>query len=67
MNINSVWHPCISFGAYRNWDFKTGYRKVLKFYEDVDDFTADLLTKVSSEVLSIKKAINEVYPDYDLE
>lgn len=66
MNINSVWHPCISYGAYRDWDFKTGYPNLLKFYEDVDDFTADLLTNVSNEVLKIKNAFNEVYPEVDL-
>ena len=36
------------------------------FYEAVDDFAADLLTKVSNEVLKIKEAINKVYPQCDL-
>lgn len=62
MNMNSVCHPTITYGALRDWDYKTGFPELLKYYEGVDDFTADMLTKVSNEVLAIRDALARECP-----
>jgi NAD/NADP octopine/nopaline dehydrogenase, alpha-helical domain len=56
-NINSVWHPTITYGAFRNWDFKTPFAERPLFYEGVDEFTGDKLSAVSNEILEIKKVL----------
>ena len=66
MNINSVWHPCITTGRYRDWDFKTPFDEPPLFYEGVDSYTANLLTEVSNEVLKLRDTIEKEYPSVDL-
>lgn len=65
MNINSVWHPTISFAFYRNWDGKPFDEPPL-FYYGADEFTGEKLTQVSNEVLDIRTKLHEKYPDLDL-
>jgi len=65
MNINSVWHPTISYAFYRNWDGKPFDEPPL-FYYGAEEFTGEKLSKVSDEVLSIRSKIQEKYPDLDL-
>lgn len=68
MNINSVWHPCITYGQFHTWDGKT---PILtgppRFYEGVDDFTADVLNEVSNEILFVKEALLRGHPHLDLD
>eukprot|EP00049_Salpingoeca_infusionum_P003309 m.65442 g.65442 ORF g.65442 m.65442 type:complete len:420 (+) comp12056_c0_seq4:339-1598(+) len=66
MNINSVWHPTITFGRFRGWDGVTPFEEPPLFYEGVDDFTADMLCNISTEIQEVKHKINEEYPDIDL-
>jgi len=66
MNINSVWHPTISYAFYRNWDGKTPFDEPPLFYYGADEYTGEKLAKVSDEVLAIRTAIQEKYPDLDL-
>lgn len=51
---------------FKDWDGKTPYAKVPTFYEDMDDFSADVLEKLDAEIQNIKKKILELYPEYDL-
>ena len=54
--IGSLWHPCIVYGAFRDWDGKTSFKEKPLFYEGVDKFTADKLSECSNELLEVKKA-----------
>jgi hypothetical protein len=65
MNINSVWHPTISYAFYRNWNGKPFDEPPL-FYYGAEEYTGEKLAKVSDEVLSIRTKIQERYPDLDL-
>jgi hypothetical protein len=65
MNINSVWHPTISYAFYRNWDGKPMDEPPL-FYYGADEYTGEKLALVSDEVLNIRTKIQEKYPDMDL-
>ena len=66
MNINSVWHPCITYGRFHSWDGKTPFKSPPPFYEGVDDFTADTLNSVSDEVQSVKESLLKDRPHLDL-
>ncbi len=59
-SINSVWHPTIIWGRFRDWDFKTPFDTLPMFYEEVDDETGDMLTAVSDEVLVNKIQFNHL-------
>jgi len=61
MNINSVWHPTISYSFYRNWDGKTPFDEPPLFYYGADEYTGEKLAKVSDEVLEIKRVLQEKY------
>ncbi len=65
MNINSVWHPTISYSFYRHWDGQPFDEPPL-FYYGADEYTGDKLSQVSDEVLNIRTKIHERYPDLDL-
>jgi hypothetical protein len=65
MNINSVWHPTISYSFYRNWDGKPFDEPPL-FYYGADEYCGEKLAKVSDEVLAIRTAIQQKYPKLDL-
>lgn len=65
MNINSVWHPTISYAFYKNWDGKAFDEPPL-FYYGADEATGEKLAKVSDEVLSIRTKLQEKYPKLDL-
>ncbi len=57
MNINQVWHPTITWGQYREWDWKTPFDKPPLFYEGVDEVTGDMLSKISDEILQVKQVL----------
>ena len=67
MNINSVWHPTISYGFYRNKDITEPFDEPPLFYYGADEYTGDKLSKVSDEVLEIKKVLLEKYPGLSLD
>jgi hypothetical protein len=66
MNINSVWHPTISYGFYRNKDVTTPFDEPPLFYQGADEYTGEKLAKVSDEVLEVKRVLLEKYPGLDL-
>lgn len=66
MNINSVWHPTISYSYYaKHWDGKPMDEPPL-FYYGADEYTGELLDKISNEVLEVSRVIREKYPSLDL-
>ena len=68
MNINSVWHPTISYGYYRNHEaeLEQGFDEPPLFYQGADEYTGNLLDLVSDEVLELKRVLKERYPSLDL-
>lgn len=66
MNINSVWHPTISYGFYRNKDVTKPFDEPPLFYQGADRFTGEKLAKVSDEVMEIGRVLREKYPGLDL-
>ena len=61
MNINQVWHPTITWGRYRDWDWKTPFDEPPLFYEGVDEVTGEMLSKISDEILEVKKFLETKY------
>lgn len=66
MNINSVWHPTISYGYYRNRDIEELVDEPPLFYGGADEYTGEKLALVSDEVLELKRVLLEKYPGLDL-
>lgn len=66
MNINSVWHPTISYGFYHNKDVTKPFDEPPLFYQGADEYTGEKLDKVSNEVLELKRVLTERYPKLDL-
>uniref|UniRef100_A0A7R9Z8Z1 Opine dehydrogenase domain-containing protein n=1 Tax=Pseudictyota dubia TaxID=2749911 RepID=A0A7R9Z8Z1_9STRA len=66
MNINSVWHPTISYGYYRNKDVTKHMDEPPLFYQGADEYTGEKLAKVSDEVLELKRVLLEKYSGLDL-
>ena len=67
MNINSVWHPTISYGFYRNKDWSKGFDEAPLFYQGADEYTGEKLDLISKEVLEVKRVLIEKYPGLDLD
>jgi len=68
MNINSVWHPTISYGFYRrNKDWAEGFDEAPLFYQGADEYTGEKLDLVSKEVLELKRVLVEKYPGLNLD
>ena len=67
MNINSVWHPCILYGRFKDWNGARTYAGPLLFYEGVDDYTCHVLDTVSKEVLVLRDTIQLRHPEVNLE
>ena len=65
MNINSVWHPTISYAFYKDWDGQPFDEPPL-FYYGATECTGDKLAKVSDEVLNLRTKLQEQYPSIDL-
>ena len=66
MNINSVWHPTISYGFYRNKDVTKPFDQPPLFYQGADEYTGEKLAKVSDEVLELGRVLRQKYPGLDL-
>ncbi len=67
MNINSVWHPTISYGFYRDKDVTKPFDEPPLFYYGADEYTGEKLGKVSDEVLELKRVLLEKYPSLSLD
>jgi len=67
MNINSVWHPTISYGFYRNKDITKPFDEPPLFYYGADEYTGEKLAQVSDEVLEMKRVLLEKYPNLTLD
>mmetsp|Transcript_13026 Transcript_13026/g.36665 ORF Transcript_13026/g.36665 Transcript_13026/m.36665 type:complete len:426 (+) Transcript_13026:482-1759(+) len=68
MNINSIWHPTISFGYYRDKDVTQPWDEPPLFYQGADEYTGYLLGAISDEVLELKRVLTkDKYPDGTLD
>ena len=66
MNPNAIAHPSIEYGLLRDWDGQP-FEKPPLFYQNVDTFTANVMERVSDEILQVKKVIQDKYLGMDLE
>ncbi len=59
---NQVIHPTIMYGLFH--DYTEPLNEAPLFYQNTDDFTADVMTKTSNEVLEISRAVEQAagYP-----
>jgi hypothetical protein len=62
---NAYSHPPIMYGRWKDWDGEALERSPL-FYQGVDEGTAELLGKVSEEVVATSKRIMSEHPPLDL-
>ncbi|NEO44454.1 MAG: hypothetical protein F6K55_10070 [Moorea sp. SIO4A3] len=62
---NAYSHPPIIYGRWKNWDGQPLDYKPL-FYHGIDEYTAELLGKLSEEILTISRQIGQEYPQIDL-
>lgn len=67
MNINSVWHPTISYGFYRNKDITKPFDEPPLFYYGADEYTGDKLSDVSDEVIELGRVLLQKYPTLTLD
>ncbi len=58
---NAILHTSIMYGRWHNWDGKPLTEKPL-FYNGLDEPTAQLLSDVSDDVVSIAKGIMKLRP-----
>ena len=65
MSLNAYSHPPIMYGRWKDWDGGEVEEQPL-FFEGVDEDTADLLGKISDEVVATSKRIMAEYPQVDL-
>ncbi|KAL3869243.1 hypothetical protein ACJMK2_041950 [Sinanodonta woodiana] len=63
----SIVHPPIMYGKWcLDWDGEPLKLGAPLFYQGVDDVQADLLSKVSDEVVNTSKKIQEIRPELDM-
>lgn len=65
MSLNAYSHPPIMYGRWKDWDGKPLDHQPL-FFQGVDEDTADLLGKISDEVVATSRRIMAEYPQVDL-
>ena len=61
MNPNQIAHPTITWGQYRDWDGKTPFDQPPPFYDGVTKEMDDMMSKISDEMLEIKKFLETNY------
>jgi hypothetical protein len=54
---NQVIHPTIMYGLFH--DYETPLAEKPLFYQNTDDFTADIMTRTSNDVLNIAAAVQQ--------
>src|SRR5258706_5231233 len=64
-SLNAYSHPPIMYGRWKQWDGKALKRPPL-FYHDIDEEKAELLGKISEEVVATSKSIMAQHPQVDL-
>ena len=64
-SLNAYSHPPIMYARWKDWDGKPLEQPPL-FYQGVDEATAELLNKISDEVVAISRRIMMQHPDVDL-
>ena len=65
MSLNAYSHPPIMYGRWKDWDGKPLDQQPL-FFQGVDEDTAQLLERISDEVVAISRRITAEYPEVDL-
>ena len=65
MSLNAYSHPPIMYARWKDWDGKPLEQPPL-FFQGVDEETAELLGKVSDEVVATSERIMAEYPRVDL-
>jgi hypothetical protein len=65
MSLNSYSHPPIMYGRWKDWDGRELEQPPL-FFQGIDEETADLLGKISEEVVATSRKIMSQYPEVDL-
>lgn len=65
MSLNAYSHPPIMYGRWKDWDGSEVDEPPL-FFQGVDEDTANLLGKISDEVVAISRWIMAEYPQVDL-
>ncbi len=66
LSFTMPWHPCFMYGMFKEWDGKTPFMQVPPFYRSISQFTAELLSHTSDEVMKLRNKITELYPSIDL-
>jgi hypothetical protein len=62
---NACSHPPIMYGRWKDWDGEALAEPPL-FYHDIDEATADILGKISEEVVETSRRLMAQYPQADL-
>ena len=65
MSLNAYSHPPIMYGRWKDWDGRSFQQPAL-FYQGIDENTAELLEKISEEVVATSQRITAAYPQVDL-
>lgn len=65
MSLNAYSHPPIMYVRWKDWNGREVEEPPL-FFQGVDEETADLLVKISDEVVAIGQRIMAEYPQVDL-
>ena len=64
-SLNAYSHPPIMYGRWKDWNGEALKCPPL-FYQDIDEETAELLGRISEEVVATSKSIMAQYPQVDL-
>ena len=65
MGLNAYIHPSIMYGRWHNWDGKSMAEAPL-FYNGLDEYSADIMSGASDEIIAIAKGIMQQKTDVDL-
>ena len=66
MNINSIGHPAISYAFYCQKDLTIPFDEPPLFYQGANEYTGQVLSQLSDEVLALGRALQERYPGLDM-
>ncbi|CAG9461701.1 unnamed protein product [Pedinophyceae sp. YPF-701] len=66
MNVGAVWHPCLMYGRFKDWDKSTPFQEHLRLSKQIEPATSQLLNSVSVEILAIRAALEDRDPTMDL-
>ncbi|KAL7565737.1 hypothetical protein ACA910_005430 [Epithemia clementina (nom. ined.)] len=66
MSINSIGHPAISYAFYCHKDITIPFDEPPLFYQGANEYTGQVLSQLSDEVLEIGRVLKLRYPALDL-